>query len=89
VIDATTGQNGLAQARSFSSAVGVTGLVLAKLDSSAKGGVAFAIARDLDLPIRFVGTGEGLTDLALFDAETYVSGLLDLNGGVHDVADRR
>jgi fused signal recognition particle receptor len=78
VMDATTGQNGLSQARAFTESVGVTGLVLAKLDSSSKGGVAFAIARDLGLPIAFVGTGEGLDDLAPFDATQYVTGLLGL-----------
>jgi fused signal recognition particle receptor len=76
VLDATTGQNGLAQAKAFTESVAVTGLVLAKLDSSAKGGVAFAVTRDLGVPIRFVGTGEGLSDFAPFDAPAYVAGLL-------------
>jgi fused signal recognition particle receptor len=76
VLDATTGQNGLAQARAFTRAVAVSGLVLAKLDSSAKGGVALAITRELGLPIRYVGTGEQLEDLAPFDAAAYVDGLL-------------
>jgi fused signal recognition particle receptor len=76
VLDATTGQNALTQARSFMEAVGVTGIVLAKLDGTAKGGVAFAIVDELKLPIKFVGTGETLEDLAEFDAATFVSALL-------------
>jgi len=75
VLDATTGQNGLSQARHFKEAVEVSGVVLAKLDGTAKGGVVFAIARELSLPIRFVGTGEGMEDLAEFDASTFVEGL--------------
>jgi len=76
VLDATTGQNGLRQAEEFLRHAGLTGLILAKLDGSAKGGVALSIAETLDLPIRFVGTGEGIDDLAPFDAEAYVDGLL-------------
>jgi fused signal recognition particle receptor len=76
VLDATTGQNGLLQARAFTEAVPVTGLALAKLDSSAKGGVALAVVQELGVPVRYVGTGEGLGDLALFDADAYVAGLL-------------
>jgi len=76
VLDATTGQNALAQARHFQEAVEVTGVVLAKLDSTARGGMVFAIARELGLPVRFVGTGEGLEDLAPFDADAFVEGLL-------------
>ena len=75
VLDATTGQNGIAQARSFAEAVGVTGLVLAKLDGTARGGVAIAIADMVKLPIVFVGTGEQLDDLAPFDNDEYVSAL--------------
>jgi len=75
VLDATTGQNALAQARHFKDDVEVTGIFLAKLDGTAKGGVVFAIARELGLPIRFVGTGEGLDDLAEFDASAFVEGL--------------
>jgi len=75
VLDATTGQNGLSQAQHFKEAVEVTGIVLAKLDGTAKGGVVFAIARELGLPIRFVGTGEGVEDLAEFDAQTFVESL--------------
>src|ERR1700719_197424 len=77
VLDATTGQNGLAQAREFTSTVTVTGIILTKLDGTAKGGIVVAIARDLGLPIRFVGTGEQINDLVPFDAETYVNSLFD------------
>jgi len=76
VLDATTGQNGLRQAEEFLHHAGVTGLILAKLDGSARGGIALSIAETLDLPIRFVGTGEGIDNLAPFDAEAYVDGLL-------------
>lgn len=76
VLDATTGQNALSQARHFKDAVSVTGIILTKLDGTAKGGIAFAVARELGLPIRFVGTGERLDDLAEFDAEAFVEGLL-------------
>lgn len=76
VLDATTGQNGLAQARTFSAAVPVTGLIVAKLDGTAKGGIVFAVARELRLPILFVGTGERTEDWAEFDAEEFVDGLL-------------
>ncbi len=76
VLDATTGQNGLAQARHFTEAVGVTGLVLTKVDGTAKGGVAFAIAHALKLPIKYLGTGEQLDDLIPFDAQEYVQALL-------------
>jgi fused signal recognition particle receptor len=77
VMDATTGQNGLAQAREFTSHVGVTGIVLTKLDGTAKGGIVVAIARELGLPIRFVGTGEQMDDLVPFDAQTYVNSLFE------------
>ena len=77
VLDATTGQNGLNQAREFWSHAGVTGIVLTKLDGTAKGGIVVAIARDLNLPIRFVGTGEKIDDLVPFDAQTYVNSLFD------------
>jgi fused signal recognition particle receptor len=75
VLDATTGQNALSQARHFQEAVEVTGVVLAKLDSTARGGMVFAIARELGLPVRFVGTGENVEDLAPFDADTFMEGL--------------
>jgi fused signal recognition particle receptor len=77
VLDATTGQNGLNQAREFWSHAGVTGIVLTKLDGTAKGGIVIAIARELNLPIRFVGTGEKIDDLVPFDAQTYVNSLFD------------
>jgi fused signal recognition particle receptor len=76
VMDATTGQNGLQQARLFTQSAGVTGIVLTKLDGTAKGGIAVAIARELNLPVRFVGVGEKMTDLLEFDAEAFVDGLL-------------
>lgn len=77
VLDATTGQNGLAQAREFTSSVNVTGIILTKLDGTAKGGIVVAIARELGLPIRFVGTGEQINDMVPFDAETYANSLFD------------
>jgi fused signal recognition particle receptor len=77
VLDATTGQNALSQARHFQEAVEVTGVVLAKLDSTARGGMVFAIARELRLPVRFVGTGEKMEDLTPFDADAFVAGLFD------------
>jgi fused signal recognition particle receptor len=75
VVDATVGQNGLAQAREFTNVAGVTGIVLTKLDGTAKGGVAVAIANDLNLPIRYVGVGEGIDDLIPFSAQDYVDAL--------------
>jgi len=77
VLDATTGQNGLNQAREFWSHAGVTGIVLTKLDGTAKGGIVVAIASELNLPIRFVGTGEQIDDLVPFEAQTYVNSLFD------------
>jgi fused signal recognition particle receptor len=77
VLDATTGQNALNQARYFKESVGVTGVVLAKLDGTAKGGVVFAISRELGVPVRFVGTGEGLEDLTEFDPQAFVDGLFE------------
>jgi fused signal recognition particle receptor len=76
VIDGTTGQNAVSQVRQFSQIVGVSGLVVTKLDGTAKGGVVFALAREFGLPIRYVGLGETATDLRVFDAEAYVDGLL-------------
>jgi len=75
VLDASTGQNALSQARHFQEAVQVTGAVLAKLDGTARGGMVFAIARELGLPVRFVGTGEHMEDLAPFDPDLFVEGL--------------
>ncbi len=77
VMDATTGQNGLQQARLFTEASGVTGIVLTKLDGTAKGGIAVAIARELNLPVRFVGVGEKIGDLLEFDAAAFVDSLLN------------
>jgi fused signal recognition particle receptor len=77
VLDATVGQNGLTQAREFMAAAGVTGVVLTKLDGTAKGGVAVAIAHDLKLPIRYVGVGEGIDDLVPFSAAEYVDALFE------------
>ena len=77
VLDATVGQNGLAQAREFMSVAGVNGIVLTKLDGTAKGGIAVAIAHDLKLPIRYVGVGEGIDDLVPFSADEYVDALFE------------
>jgi len=75
VMDATTGQNGLAQAKHFTEAVGVTGIFLAKLDGTARGGIIFAICDELNIPISYIGTGEKLQDIALFDAEVFVNAI--------------
>ncbi len=77
VLDATTGQNGLQQARLFTESAGVTGIVLTKLDGTAKGGIAVAIAREMKLPVRFVGVGEALEDLLPFDIGAFVNSLLE------------
>ncbi|HEV2463811.1 MAG TPA: signal recognition particle-docking protein FtsY [Acidobacteriaceae bacterium] len=77
VLDATTGQNGLQQARLFTESAGVTGIVLTKLDGTAKGGIAIAIARELKLPVRYVGVGEKIDDLLPFDSEAFVDSLLE------------
>jgi fused signal recognition particle receptor len=77
VLDATTGQNGLTQAREFAASVGVTGVVLTKLDGTAKGGIVLAIEKQLGLPVKLVGLGEGMDDLIDFDAEEFVGALLD------------
>jgi len=77
VMDATTGQNGLSQAREFTATAGVTGIVLTKLDGTAKGGIVVAITRELGLPVQYVGTGESVEDLVPFDADTFVSSLFD------------
>jgi fused signal recognition particle receptor len=77
VMDATTGQNGLSQAREFTATAGVTGIVLTKLDGTAKGGIVVAITRELGLPVQYVGTGESVEDLVPFDAETFVSSLFE------------
>jgi fused signal recognition particle receptor len=77
VLDATTGQNGLEQARKFTDSSGVTGIVLTKLDGTAKGGVVIAIARELNLPIRFIGVGEKSSDLLPFDPEAFINSLFE------------
>jgi fused signal recognition particle receptor len=77
VIDATTGQNGLAQAREFGEATQVTGVVLTKLDGSAKGGIVFAIETELGIPIKLVGVGESIGDLVAFEPTEFVAGLFD------------
>jgi len=76
VLDATTGQNALQQAKAFKDAVQITGIILAKLDSSARGGMAFAIQKELGIPILFAGLGEQPDDLQLFDREAFVDGIL-------------
>ena len=75
VVDATTGQNGIIQAKIFMESVAITGLILTKMDGSAKGGIALAIERETGVPIKFIGTGEGAEDLEVFSAEGYLSGL--------------
>ena len=75
VLDATTGQNGLIQAKQFLETAGITGIVLTKLDGTAKGGIVFAIANELKLPVKYVGVGEGMDDLIPFDPETFVTAL--------------
>ena len=77
VLDATVGQNGLTQAKEFMGAAGVNGIVLTKLDGTAKGGIAVAIAHDLKLPIRYVGVGEGIDDLVPFSPDEYVDALFE------------
>ena len=79
VLDATIGQNGLVQAREFTNSIGCTGIVLTKLDGTSKGGVVLAIAEQLNLPVRFIGTGEGMEDLALFDPQEYVDALFGVD----------
>jgi fused signal recognition particle receptor len=81
VVDATVGGNGLAQARRFSEVLGVDGIVLTKLDGTAKGGIVVAVARELGLPVRFAGVGEGEDDLVPFAAEDFVRALVGTNGG--------
>jgi fused signal recognition particle receptor len=77
VVDATTGQNGIIQAKTFMESVEITGLILTKMDGSAKGGIALAIERECGIPIKFIGTGEAATDLEAFDPERYLSGLFN------------
>jgi fused signal recognition particle receptor len=77
VLDATTGQNGLSQAKHFSEAVECSGLILAKLDGSAKGGVAIAIRQTMGIPVKYVGLGEQIDDLEVFDPDNFVDALID------------
>jgi fused signal recognition particle receptor len=77
VLDATTGQNAISQAKHFKDSVAITGVVLAKLDGTAKGGVVFAIGKELEVPVRFVGVGEGLEDIMPFDSKAFVDGLFE------------
>jgi fused signal recognition particle receptor len=79
VIDATTGQNGLTQARVFAEVVDVTGIVLSKLDGSAKGGIVVQVQRELGVPVKLIGLGEGADDLAPFEPEAFVDALLSEN----------
>ena len=76
VLDATTGQNGLSQARVFAEVAGVTGIVLTKLDGTAKGGIVVQVQRELGVPVKLIGLGEGPDDLAPFDVEEFVDGIL-------------
>ena len=76
VVDATTGQNGITQAKLFMDSVAVTGLILTKMDGSAKGGIALAIERETGIPIKFIGSGESAADFAPFDAQSYLNGLI-------------
>jgi fused signal recognition particle receptor len=76
VIDATAGQNGLVQAKEFAEASGVTGIVLTKLDGTAKGGIAIAIENDLGIPIKLIGVGEGIDDLEPFEPKAFIDALL-------------
>ena len=77
VLDATTGQNGISQAKNFSEAVGCTGIVLAKLDGTAKGGVVVAIRQQIGIPVKYVGVGEQIDDIEMFDPDAFVDALID------------
>jgi len=86
VLDANQGQNALAQAQQFHAALGVTGLVLTKLDGTARGGIVVAIARQLQLPIRFIGIGERAEDFGVFDAKAFASALIEGAGSAEHAA---
>ena len=75
VIDATTGQNGISQAKQFKEITNITGIVLTKLDGTAKGGIVLAIKEEVNIPVKFIGLGEGMEDLKIFDIEKYIYGL--------------
>jgi fused signal recognition particle receptor len=77
VIDATTGQNGLNQAKEFANAIGLTGLILTKLDGTAKGGIVLKISKELKIPVRFIGVGEQIDDLQVFNKEDFVKALIE------------
>jgi fused signal recognition particle receptor len=77
VLDGTTGQNGIQQAQSFTAAVGVTGIVLTKLDGTSRGGVVIAVEEQLDVPVKYIGVGEGVDDLIPFDPTEFVEALLE------------
>ena len=76
VIDATTGQNAIAQAKAFGESVGLTGIIVTKLDGTAKGGVAIAVKEELGIPVRFIGVGEGADDMHPFDAEQFADAII-------------
>ena len=76
VLDATTGQNAIAQARAFGESTGLTGVIITKLDGTAKGGMAVSIKKELGLPVRFIGVGEGIDDLRPFDADAFAEALI-------------
>jgi fused signal recognition particle receptor len=80
VLDATTGQNALAQAKQFSEAAEITGIVLTKMDGTAKGGIAVAIQSELGIPVKYIGVGESIDDLQKFDADQFVDALFDVTG---------
>jgi fused signal recognition particle receptor len=80
VLDASTGQNGLQQAKQFDASVGITGLVLTKLDGTAKGGIVIAVTRAMQVPVRYIGVGEGIDDLQPFDAAAFVAALFGEEG---------
>jgi len=86
VIDANTGQNALSQARLFDEALGLTGIVLTKLDGTAHGGIVVAIAKELSIPVRYVGTGEGIDDIESFDSSAFARGLLGVDEGASEAA---
>ena len=80
VLDGTTGQNALVQAREFGETADLTGIILTKMDGTAKGGIAVAIHAELDIPVKYIGVGEKLEDLRKFDVQEYVDGLLEMKG---------
>ena len=77
VLDATTGKNAVSQAQEFGQVADITGIILTKLDGTAKGGIAITIAEEYDMPIKFIGVGEGIEDLEEFDAERFIGGIFD------------